>query len=219
MTFDVSFALSTVLPIVSVIGTTLMITVASCLGAVLLGFGLEVGRRSARIAGHGFQFVIDFLRSTPVLAWLYFLYFVLPHYSIVLPPVAVGVLGLSIYFSGYIAEVFKAGINAVPRGQSEAARALGLTRYNTYARVIVPQMLRNVAAPIGGYFVSILKATPYLAVIAVPELLGEAFEIASDTYRYAEPLSVAGAVFLALALVTVQLVHLVERRLLLPFMR
>jgi polar amino acid transport system permease protein len=75
-------------------------------------------------------------------------------------------------------------------------------------------MLLNIAAPLGNYFVSILKATPYLAVLAVPEMLGTAFDIASDTFRYAEPLVVAGAIFLSLALIIAQLVRRMELRLL-----
>lgn len=74
-------------------------------------------------------------------------------------------------------------------------------------------MLRNIAAPMGNYFVSILKATPYLAAIAVPEMLGCAFDIASETYRYAEPLTVAGVLFLILAAAISFGVRLLERRL------
>ena len=219
MTFDVAFALSTVVPILSVIGTTIFITVTSCLGAVLLGFALEIGRRGGLIRRLVLQFVIDFIRSTPVLAWLYFLYFVLPHYGLIMPALGVGVLGLSVYFSGYLAEVFKAGIDAIPKGQGEAATALGMSKRDALLLILAPQMLRNVAAPIGNYFVSILKATPYLAVIAVPEMLGKALEIASNTYRYAEPLTVAGIAFLLLALLTAHLVHRLERRLFNPFKR
>ncbi|MFI0847526.1 amino acid ABC transporter permease [Mesorhizobium sp. IMUNJ 23232] len=219
MNFDLAFTAWTIAPILSVAGTTVLITIASCIGAVALGFGFELGRRSRFGPGYAMQFVIDFIRSTPLLAWLYFLYYVLPYYGVVLPALVVGMLGLSIYFSGYLAEVFKAGIDSIPKGQGEAATALGMNDRDTMLLIIAPQMLRNVAAPIGNYFVSILKATPYLAVIAVPEMLGKALEIASSTYRYAEPLIVAGIAFLALALITAQLVHVLERRLRSPFTR
>jgi polar amino acid transport system permease protein len=157
---------------------------------------------------------IDLIRSTPILVQLYFLYFVLPFYGLTLPALVVGVLGISLYYSGYLAEVFKAGIDAIPRGQIEAAKALGLSRLHIVAFILAPQMARNIAAPWGNYFVSILKATPYLAIIAVPEMLGQAFDIASDTFRYAEPMVVAGVIFLALALAIAQLVKRVEARLL-----
>jgi len=214
MNFDVTFALSTVPTITGVMATTMSIAVASCAGAALLGFGLEIVRRMGRLPGFAMRFVIDFVRSTPVLAWLYFLYFVLPFYGIRLSALTVGVLGLSVYYSGYLAEVFKAGIDAIPNGQHEAARAVGLNRADTILFVLAPQMLRNIAAPMGNYFVSVLKATPYLAVIAVPEMLGRAFDIASETYRYAEPLTVAGLLFLMLALVVTYAVKQLEKRLL-----
>jgi polar amino acid transport system permease protein len=214
MGFDFAFALTTVPSIISVVGTTIGVALVSCAGAAFLGFGFEMIRRAGRWPGYAMRFVIDFIRSTPVLAWLYFLYFVLPFYGITLSAMMVGVLGLSIYYSGYLAEVFKAGIDAIHRGQSEAARALGLGRLDAVLFVLAPQMLRNIAAPMGNYFVSILKATPYLAVIAVPEMLGSAFDIASDTYRYAEPLTVAGILFLLLALAITQAVKRLEQKLL-----
>jgi polar amino acid transport system permease protein len=216
MGFDLGFALSTVPAILSAIGMTLLVAVASCFGAAALGFGLEITRRAGGGAGLLVRFLIDFIRATPVLVWLYCLYFILPYYGLRLGALTVGILGLSLYFSGYLAEVFKAGIDAIAKGQSEAARALGLGRADMILFVIAPQMLKNVAAPMGNYFVSILKATPYLAVLAVPEMLGQAFDIASETYRYAEPLTVAGIIFLALALVISQGIKRLERRLMAP---
>lgn len=214
MVFDLAFAASSLPTILGAIGTTLTVALVSCIGAAAIGFLFEMVRRAGGIAGLTVGFVIDFIRSTPVLAWLYFLYFVLPFYGVRLGSMTVGVMGLSLYYSGYLAEVFKAGIDAIPKGQPEAARALSLRRRDAVIYVIVPQMLRNIAAPLGNYFVSILKATPYLAVLAVPEMLGRAFDIASETYRYAEPLSVAAFIFLALALVISQGVKQLERWLL-----
>ena len=213
MSFDLDFAISTVPTIFAALGLTILVAIASSIGAATLGFTWEILRRSGRIMGYVMRFVIDAIRSTPILVQLYFLFFVLPFYGITLPPLFVGVFGLSLYFSGYLAEVFKAGIDAIPRGQPEAAKALGLNRFDTTILVVAPQMLRNIAAPMGNYFVSVLKATPYLAVIAVPEMLGAAFDIASDTFRYAEPVLIAGVIFLFLAVTITQLVKLLETRL------
>jgi polar amino acid transport system permease protein len=212
--FDLAFALSSVPVILSAVGTTLFVALVSCVGAAAIGFLFEMVRRIGGIAGIAIGFAIDFIRSTPLLIWLYFLYFVLPFYGVRLGSMTVGVMGLSLYYSGYLAEVFKAGIDAIPKGQPEAARALSLSRRDTIFYVIAPQMMRNIAAPLGNYFVSILKATPYLAVLAVHEMLGRAFDIASETYRYAEPLVVAGLIFLMLALVISYGVKRLERRLL-----
>lgn len=213
MGFDLNFALASVPAILSAIGMTLLVAVTGCAGAASLGFCLEITRRAGGFAGYGVRFLIDFIRATPLLVWLYCLYFILPFYGLRLSALTVGILGLSLYYSGYLAEVFKAGIDAIPKGQPEAARALGIARLDTVIFVIAPQMLRNIAAPMGNYFVSILKSTPYLAVLAVPEMLGEAFDIASETYRYAEPLTIAGIIFLTLALIISQGVKWLERRL------
>lgn len=214
MNFDLDFALSTLPHILGGLGTTVWVAIVACIGAAVLGFVLETLRRSGRIMGYLMLFVIDFIRSTPILVQIYFLYYVLPFYGVVLPALVVGVLALSVYYSGYLAEVFKAGIDAIPQGQPEAAKALGLTRLDTLLLIIAPQMMRNIAAPMGNYFVSILKATPYLAVIAVPEMLGAALDIGSDTFRYSEPMLMVGVVFLILAVVIAWAVRRLEVKLL-----
>lgn len=214
MSFDVAFMISTLPQILDALWTTLWVAVVSSLGAAAIGFVLEVARRSGRTAGYVLRFVIDFIRSTPILVQIYFLYFVLPLYGLTFPALTIGVFALSLYHAGYLAEVFKSGIDAIPPGQFEAANSLGLNRVDTIAIIVLPQMLRAVAAPMGSYFVSVLKATPYLAVIAVPEMLGVALDIGSSTFRYPEPMVAVGAIFLALALVFAHLVRRLEVRLL-----
>lgn len=219
MNFDIQFALS-MLPIaLEAIPMTILVAISACIGASLLGFSLEMLRRSNRYLGWFIRFVIDFIRSTPALVQIYFFYFVLPFYGVTMPALAVGIVGLSIYYSGYLAEVFKAGIEAIPSGQFEAAKAIGLNRLDATIFVIAPQMLRNIAAPMGSYFVGILKSTPYLAVIGVNEMLGASMQVASDTFRYGEPMAIVGIVFLILAVSIAQLVRLLEERLLLSSRR
>nr|WP_272211444.1 amino acid ABC transporter permease [Marinicella sp. W31]MDC2877330.1 amino acid ABC transporter permease [Marinicella sp. W31] len=214
MTFDIPFLLKVLATIAKAMPLTLAIALVACVGSSLLGFTFEIMRRSNRFLGYVMRFLIDFIRSTPVLVQIYFLYYVLPYYSVVLPGIVIGGLALSIYYSGYLAEVFKAGIDTVPIGQSEAALALGLTPLTVTFRVIAPQMLRNIAAPMGNYFISILKSTPYLAVIGVAEMMGTTLEIASQTFRYAEPMVILGIVFFALASLMALFVRHLETRLL-----
>ncbi|WP_375779115.1 ectoine/hydroxyectoine ABC transporter permease subunit EhuD [Bradyrhizobium sp. ma5] len=213
MGFDFGFAIKIVPHVLEGIGNTIAVAILSFIGATALGFVWEILRRSHPVVRPVVQLIVDAIRSTPALVQIYFLFFVLPYYGVVLPALFVGVFGISFYYSGYLSEVFKAGIDAIPQGQREAAQTLGLSWPDTVRFVIVPQMLRNVAAPLGSYSVAILKTTPLLAVIAVPEMLGSAFDVASDTYRYAEPMLVAGVLFLILALIAVAFVTLVERRL------
>lgn len=214
MKFDSDFALSVMPAILSGLGATLWAAVAASIGAAVLGFALEMLRRSNRVLGYAMRFVIDVIRSTPVLVQLYFIYFVLPVTGVTLPAMTSGIIGLSIYYSGYLAEVFKGGIESIDTGQFEAGKALGLRRLDLMWFVIAPQMLRNVAAPMGNYFISALKATPYLAVISVQEMLGLALEVGSNSFRYAEPMVAVGAIFLILAVAIGQLVRVLEARLL-----
>ncbi|MER8836958.1 ectoine/hydroxyectoine ABC transporter permease subunit EhuD [Mesorhizobium sp. M0909] len=213
MSFDFVFAINIIPIILEGVGNTILVAILSFAGATMLGFVWELLRRSHWLVRPVVQFIVDAIRSTPSLVQIYFLFFVLPYYGVVLPAMFVGVFGISFYYSGYISEVFKAGIDAVPSGQSEAAQSLGLGWVDTVIFVIAPQMLRNIAAPLGAYSISILKTTPLLAVIAVPEMLGSAFDVASETYRYAEPMLVVGVLFLILALIAVSLVTRLERRL------
>ncbi|MGY8638487.1 ABC transporter permease subunit [Bradyrhizobium sp. 14AA] len=213
MKFDFVFAVRIVPLVLEGVENTILVTILTFFGATALGFFWEMLRRSHRLVRPPTQFLIDAIRSTPVLVQIYFLFFVLPYYGVTLPALSVGVFGLSFYFSGYISEVFKAGIDAVPAGQSEAAQSLGLCRLDTVVFVVMPQMLRNIAAPLGAYSISILKTTPLLAVIAVPEMQGSAFDVASETYRYAEPMFVTEILFLILALVAVALITILERHL------
>lgn len=213
MNFEFGYAIRIIPQVLDGLGNTLLVSVLSFCGATVLGFFWEMVRRSHRSVRPFAQFIIDAIRSTPILAQVYFLFFVLPHYGITLPALLVGVLGLSIYFSGYISEVFKAGIDAIPAGQREAAQTLGLHWFDIVVFVISPQMLRNVAAPLGAYSISVLKATPLLAVIAVPELQGSALDLASDSYRYAEPMFDVCVLFLILASIAVTLITFLERRI------
>ncbi|KRE12629.1 ABC transporter [Bosea sp. Root483D1] len=214
MSFDLNFAFATLPTILSALSTTMWVSIVSSLGAAVLGFLWEVLRRTSTPLGWVMQVMIDFIRSTPLLVQIYTLYFVFPYYGVTLPALAVGIIALSVYYSGYLAEVFKAGIDAIDSGQFDAAKALGIGRIATIFLIVAPQMLRNIAAPMGNYFISLLKATPYLAVIAVPEMFGSALDVASDTFRYAEPMLAAGLIFLLLSVSIAQLVKLLEQRLL-----
>jgi len=181
-------------------------------GAVLVGLGLALGRRGGRA---GFLLCAGFtevIRLSPFLVQLYFLYFVLPVWGIVISATTVGVLALALHFGAFLGEVFGAGIDAVPRGQVEAAQALGLRRMQIARLVVLPQTLRLVAAPTANYMISLLKTTPYLAVVGVPEMLGVAFDKASDSFRYVEPLTAAGLLFLAYSIVIGGAVRLLERK-------
>lgn len=191
---------------------TLLAAALGSVGAVVTGLALALGRRSGRVGKVICSVFTEVIRLSPFLVQLYFLYFVLPVYGIVLSALTVGILALSLHFGAFLGEVFGAGIDAVPVGQIEAAKALGLKRYRYNRLVVLPQMLRFVAAPTANYMISLLKTTPYLGVVGVPEMLGVAFDKASDSFRYVEPLTAAGILFLVYSIAIGGLARVVERK-------
>lgn len=212
--FDWSFALE----ILPTLGSALLITIqATVLGmavAVSLGLVLAMLRRSRlRIVSLPTAFVIEFIRSTPLLVQMYFLFYVLPLTGAQMSPLVTGVIALGLHYATYCAEVYRAGIEAVPRGQWEAATALNMSRWRTAVGVVLPQAIPPVVPALGNYLVAMFKDTPLLSAITVVELLQQSKMIGSATFRYTEPLTLVGVLFLALSLVAAWGVRGLEARL------
>ncbi|HET8729201.1 MAG TPA: ectoine/hydroxyectoine ABC transporter permease subunit EhuD [Alphaproteobacteria bacterium] len=212
--FDWSF----VLEILPILAEAAIITVeATILGFVLaavLGLVLALLRMSPRrwiswpVAGF-----VEFIRSTPLLIQIFFLYFVFPEFGIVLPAFAAGVLAIGVHYATYCSEVYRAGLENIPRGQWEAAIALNLGPYRTFRDIIIPQAIPPVVPALGNYLIALFKETPLLSGIAVLELMQTAKNIGSETFRYLEPITMVGAFFLVFSLISAVLVRQVERRL------
>ena len=120
---------------------------------------------------------------------------------------------LGLHYSTYCAEVYRAGLDNIPRGQWEAAAALNLSTYHTYRDVIIPQAIPPVIPALGNYFVALFKDTPLLSAIAVVELMQRAKILGSENFRYIEPITIVGLFFLAFSLIASALNRYVERRL------
>ena len=123
----------------------------------------------------------EFIRRTPLLVQLYFLFYVLPDLGIFLSPFVAGVIGLGLHFSTYTSEVFRAGIENVPRGQWDAARALNYSPVQTWKDVILPQAIPPMIPPLANYLITMFKETPLLAAITVVELFNAATSTATVT--------------------------------------
>lgn len=201
MSFDFGFALS-ILPILlrgAVL--TVLATFGGFAGALVGGAIVAAMQRSdikaLRYIAIGFVYVI---RNTPLLVQLYFVFYVLPSFGITIGALAAGILGLSLHYSAFIAEVYRAGIGAVPVGQFEAADALGLRTLQKWALVIAPQALKPILPVLGNYLIGMFKETPILATITVIELFGAAQDVAGKTYRYNEPYTLVALIFLAISI-------------------
>jgi len=193
---------------------TLLITVlGSVLGAVLgLVFAIVRRVRVPVLAPLTTAF-IEFIRSTPVLVQLFFIFYVLPEAGLTIPPVTAGVIGLGVHYACYYAEVYRAGIDGVPIGQWEACTALSLPPRYTWQHVVLPQAVRNVLPALGNYAISMFKETPYVSLIFVPELVQRAQSIGSINFRYTEPITIAGLIFLAASYPTALALRRLEKRL------
>jgi polar amino acid transport system permease protein len=200
------------------LGSGLIVTAtATALGmamALVLGLVLALARR-ARYAmiSRPVAFFIEFVRSTPLLAQIYFLFYVLPDAGIKLSPLTTGTLALGLHYAAYCSEVYRAGLEAVPRGQWEAALALNLGHWHTLSRIVIPQAIPPVVPALGNYLVAMFKDTPLLSAITVVEVLQAAKLIGAETFRYVEPVTLVGAMFLALSLASAYVIRRVEQRL------
>ncbi|MGE4252836.1 MAG: ectoine/hydroxyectoine ABC transporter permease subunit EhuD [Parvibaculaceae bacterium] len=182
--------------------------------ALVAGLFLAIARRSRhRMVSYPIGLAIEFVRSTPLLIQLYFVYFGLPQFGIYPTPFITGVLAFGLHFSTYISEVYRAGLDGVPRGQWEAATALNFSAWDRLAYVIIPQAIPPIVPALGNYFVLMIKDTPVLAAITVLELLQTARQIASQSFRYLEPLTMVGVFFLILSVLAAVGIRQIERRL------
>jgi polar amino acid transport system permease protein len=157
--------------------------------------------------------VTEFIRNTPLLVQLFFLYFVLPEWGIQFSALTTGIVAIGLHYSTYTAQVYRAGIEAVPAGQWEAARALSLPYGRTWTAVILPQAIRRVIPALGNYVIAMLKDTPLLAGIGVLELLQRSRLEAAQTFQYTEALTVVGVAFIVIAYPSSLLLRALERRL------
>ncbi|MGW3469739.1 ectoine/hydroxyectoine ABC transporter permease subunit EhuD [Saccharopolyspora sp. NPDC000995] len=188
-------------------------TVLGSIVAFALGLVLALLRRSRiRLVSTAVWAFIEFVRSTPLLVQLYFLFNVLPGIGLKFSSLTTGVIGLGVHYACYTAEVYRAGIEGVPRGQWEAATALSLPPRNVWTSVILPQAIPRVLPALGNYTISMFKETPLLLAIGVLDLVGAAQEAGAEAYRYVEPLTLAGICFLLLSYPSSLLVRRLERR-------
>lgn len=178
-------------------------------GGLLLALGLRATMLPVRAAA---STIIEFLRNTPLLVQLYFIFYGLPLAGIRFSAMTTGILGMGLYYSAYIAEVYRGGIDAVHRGQWDAARALGFSRWQSWLRIILPQAIPPVIPVLGNYLIGMFKETPLLATITIPELLSAARQITGMTYRYTEPYAMIALIFLVISYSTSLVFRRLERK-------
>lgn len=193
---------------------TLQLSVLGMAVAVICGLLLAI----VRIYGHKSistlaYLYIEIVRGTPLLIQLYFIFFGLPAIGIKLNPLVAGVLGLGLNYASFEAENYRAGIMSVPHGQMEAARALGLTHWQSLYHVVIPQAIRTVIPPVTNDFISLIKDSSLVSIITIIDLTYSYTQLASIYYDYfGIGILVAGIYFL-IGFPFAQLGRWVERKL------
>ncbi|MEG6615001.1 ectoine/hydroxyectoine ABC transporter permease subunit EhuD [Peptococcaceae bacterium 1198_IL3148] len=156
---------------------------------------------------------ISFIRSTPPLVQLFFAFFALPQLGISLSAFATGVIVLGIHYSTYVSEIYRSGIEAIPKGQWEASKALNFSQAYTWRKIILPQAIPPVIPMLGNYLIVMFKETPMLSAITVVEMLQTAKIIGSENFSYLEPITIVGALFLLLSYSSSILIRKLENRM------
>ncbi len=200
---DYTFTLRTILPYIGELWPaaeqTLTLSVLAILISLVIGAGVAVLRRGRSRLGRGLAGAyVEVMRNTPLLVILYLVYFAAPGIGIRLSSFAAALIGLSLNSGGYMAEIFRAGLAAVPPGQSEAARSLGLSALQTFGLVALPQVLRTIYAPLGNQFISVILASSLASAVAVEEVASWMETTGSTSFRFFETFLVAACVYLVL---------------------
>ncbi len=212
MTFDVGLAVRILPLLLQGLAVTIKATLAGFVAALAGGLVLALAYRAKSATVRTIsRSIVEFIRNTPLLVQLYFLFYGLPLFGIRFSAMTSGVLGLGIYYSAYIAEVYRGGIDAVHHGQWEAAKSLGFSSRQTWRLIILPQAIPPTIPVLGNYLIGMFKETPLLAMITIPELLSAARQVTGMTYRYTEPYTMVALIFLTISYCASLLLRRLER--------
>jgi len=202
------------LPILmSGVALTIMVTIGSLLLSTVLGLVWALMRVSGIGVLTGFSDgLINVIRGIPIIVLLFYLYFVMPEFGVTLTALQAAILGLGIAYSAYQAENFRAGIEAIDKGQIEAAQAIGMSWWQTMRRVVLPQAVKIVLPPYGNVMIMMLKDSSQASTITVAELALQGKLIASSTFKNTSVFTLVALMYLTMSIPLILLVRHFEKR-------
>jgi His/Glu/Gln/Arg/opine family amino acid ABC transporter permease subunit len=213
MFFNPELAVDAISTLLLGLVVTVELTLVTGISSLVLGMFVALARTSRfrflRLVVSGY---VQLMRSTPLLIQLIYIYFALPFIGIKLDAFLAGYIALTLNVSAYLAEVYRSGIEAVPKGQRDAAAALGMRPSVIMARIVLPQGIRIVIPALGNYMVSLFKDTSLVAIITVQELLFRGQIFAARTYDYFTVYTLVFALYFAVGYPAIRLVMLLEKR-------
>jgi polar amino acid transport system permease protein len=192
------------------VALTLVIMIISTFCGLLVALGRLSGRRWLSIPLTAY---VEFIRSTPALVHLYYIYFVFPSFHVTLSAITAGIIGLSIGYAAFLSEVFRAAIISIPRAQAEASSSLGMSYLQAMTKVILPQAGRLALPPTVNYLLSLMKDTSLLSLVTIQELMFSGLLIGSTTFKYFTILTEVALIYFVLGYPLTVLSSWLERRL------
>ena len=195
------------------VGLTIVVTIGSLILSTILGLVWALLRVSGVRALAGLSAgLINLIRGIPIIVLLFYLYFVMPDFGIALTALQAAILGLGLAYSAYQAENFRAGIEAIDKGQIEAAQAIGMGWWLTMRRVILPQAVRIVLPPYGNIMIMLLKDSSQASTITVAELALQGKLIASSTFKNTSFFTLVALMYLTMSIPLILLVRHFEKK-------
>lgn len=210
-TWDWGFAWSIVPQLLAGIKITILATLLGSIVSFALGLVWALVRLARiRFLSSVVEFMVQFIRGTPLLVQLFFLFYIFPDWGISLSALATGVVGIGLFYSCYTTEIYRAGIENLPVGQWEAALTLGLPIRRVWLGIVLPQSIRTILPVLGNQVIGMFKETSLLSTITVLELLAQASNIGSINFRYIEPLTMAGAFYFVISYAAARMLRKAE---------
>jgi polar amino acid transport system permease protein len=211
LSWDWHYAWSVVPDLLSGLKISILATLGAAIIALLLGLVWTFLRiKKIAVISPVAEFIVLFLRGTPLLVQVYFAFYVLPKWGISIETLTTGILAVGIAYSAYASEIYRAGIGELSSGQWEAALVLGLPIRRVWLGIILPQSLRAVLPMLGSLIISMFKETSILSTITILELLGQATTAGTINYRYVEPLTLAGLLYFIISYPLAKALRLLE---------
>lgn len=211
MSWDSAYAWQILPALLAGVVVTVLVTVACALIALTGGLALAVIESVAGRAGRlPVRALLGLFRGVPILVFLYFGFYALPEIGVVLPAYVVGVLVLGVVYAAYCSEVYRGALLTIPDGLRDASAALGLSRSVMWWKVLIPIAVRKSAPALVNYILVLYKQTSFLFAIGVPVLFARAQILGSESFRYLEPYTVTGLIYLAINLPVVALLRRYE---------
>lgn len=211
--FNAEVAVRNIGPLLAGLWITIQLTtVVIVLSLVLALLVALAGRSRNRPLRWLVTVYLEVIRGTPLLLQLIYIYYVLPEFGIRLNAFTAGVIGLTLNYSAYLSEVYRSGIQAIGRGQHDAAAALGMAPALAMRRIILPQAIRIVIPTLGNYFISLFKDTALCSVVSIQEVLFTAQILAAQNFQYFTLYTVVGVMYFVVSFPATRFVGYLERK-------